>query len=61
MNPKKPQILAKLHCNRAFINLKLQNYGKVIIDCKICLKYDPNYTKAYYRCAQAFIAVKRYK
>jgi hypothetical protein len=41
--------------------LKNKNYGKVIIDTKLCLKYDPNYTKAYYRCAQAFIAVKRFK
>lgn len=61
LEPNVPGLLAKLHCNRALINLKNKNYGKVIIDCRICLKYDSNYTKAYYRCAQAFIAVKRYK
>lgn len=36
-----PAINAKLHANRAQLNLKLKNYGKVIIDCKMCLKYDP--------------------
>lgn len=61
MQPTKPELLAKLHCNRALINLKNKNYGKVIIDCRISLKYDPNYIKAYYRCAQAYIAVKRFK
>jgi hypothetical protein len=35
-----PKINAKIHSNRAQINLKLKNYGKVIIDCKISLKFD---------------------
>ena len=30
-------INAKLHCNRAAINMKLKNYGKVISDCITCL------------------------
>jgi len=30
LNPKTPELKAKLHCNRAAINLKFHNYGKVI-------------------------------
>ena len=30
LNPKTPELKAKLHCNRAVINLKFHNYGKVI-------------------------------
>ena len=41
MKSDKVNIMAKLHSNRAFINLKLKNYGKVIVDCRICIKYDP--------------------
>ncbi len=37
---KDAKINAKLHCNRAAINMKLKNYGKVIEDCKSALKYD---------------------
>lgn len=52
---------AKLHANRAAINLKFKNYGKVIEDCQIAIKHDPNYLKAYYRLGKAFIALKRYQ
>lgn len=53
--------MARLHCNRALINLKTKNYGKVIVDTKIAIKLNHDYTKAYYRCAQALIAINRYK
>ena len=52
-----PAINAKLHCNRAAINLKLKNYGKVIEDCKKCISFDKNYTKGYYRYAKALISL----
>lgn len=55
-----PAINTKLHCNRAAINLKLKNYGKAIEDCKRCLEFDPNYTKAYYRYGKALIALQKY-
>lgn len=51
---------SKLHCNRAAINLKLKNYGKVIEDCKISLSYDPTYLKAYYRLGKAYIAIRKF-
>lgn len=52
-----PVINAKLHANRAQLNLKLKNYGKVINDCKECLKYDPNFVKGYYRYAKALLCL----
>lgn len=54
-------INAKLHCNRAAINLKLRNFAKVIEDCKMCLQYDPNYIKGYFRQAKALIGLRKYK
>lgn len=48
-----PATNAKLHANRAQLNLKLKNYGKVIQDCKVCLKFDPNYIKGFFRYAKA--------
>lgn len=51
----------RLHANRAAINLKYKNYGKVIEDCKKALYYSPNYAKAFYRLAKAYIALNRYE
>lgn len=56
-----PAINAKLHANRAQLNLKLKNYGKVVNDCKLCLQYEPNYVKGYYRYAKALIALEKYE
>jgi len=42
------------------LNLKLKNYGKVINDCKLCLQYDANYVKGYYRYAKALIALEKF-
>ena len=61
LKPKNPALLAKLHCNRAMINLRYKNFGKVIDDCKKSLEYDSNYVKAYYRMAKAMITLKKYK
>lgn len=56
-----PAVNAKLHANRAQLNLKLRNYGKVINDCKSCLQFDPNYVKGYYRYAKALLALEKYE
>ena len=61
LKPKDPALLAKLHCNRAMINLKFKNFGKVIDDCKLSLKADPTYIKAFYRMGKAYISLKKYK
>jgi tetratricopeptide (TPR) repeat protein len=54
------ELNAKLHANRAAINLKYKNYGKVVEDCKIALKYIPTYLKAFYRMGKAYIAMNKY-
>ena len=61
LKPKNKALLTKLHANRAMINLKYKNYGKVIEDCKKSIDIDPTFTKAYYRMAKAYIALKKYK
>jgi hypothetical protein len=38
-----------------------ENYGKVIEDCKMALKYKPDYVKAFFRYANALKCLKRYK
>ena len=49
-----------MHANRASINLKYKNYGKVIEDCKIALTHVPDYLKAFYRMGKAYIALKKF-
>lgn len=61
LKPNDPALMAKLHCNRAMINLRYKNFGKVIEDCKQSLKIDPNYIKAYFRMGKAYISIKKYK
>jgi len=47
--------------NRAFTHLKIDNYGLAIADADAALAIDPNYVKAYYRKADANIALGHYK
>ena len=42
------------YSNRAFVNLKLENYGSTIEDANMALKIDPDFYKAYYRRASAY-------
>lgn len=42
-----------LHSNRAAVNLELGNFGKVLKDCALALKFNPNNIKAYYRSGKA--------
>jgi len=44
---------SKLYCNRALIQMKLKNFGKCIEDCNSAIQNNENFTKAYYRKAQA--------
>ena len=56
------------YCNRALVNLKLENYaialfGKkifqsyLVIDAKDCLANDENYVKGYYRRGSCYVAL----
>eukprot|EP01126_Amoeba_proteus_P026911 TRINITY_DN2664_c0_g1_i5.p1 TRINITY_DN2664_c0_g1~~TRINITY_DN2664_c0_g1_i5.p1 ORF type:complete len:255 (-),score=42.59 TRINITY_DN2664_c0_g1_i5:703-1467(-) len=42
-----------LFSNRAACNMKLENYGKVIQDCKEAIHLDPTNLKAFWRAAKA--------
>lgn len=52
---------AVYYANRAFAHMKLENYGLAIADCEDAIKLDPNYAKAYYRKADANIALNKYE
>ena len=39
--------------NRAFAQLKAENYGSAIVDADAALAIDPTFVKAYYRCVHA--------
>ena len=47
--------------NRAYAHMKLENYGLAIADSDEAIKLDPNYAKAYYRKADANIALNKYE
>lgn len=53
--------LPALLSNRAFANLKAENYGSAIADAGECLTTDPTFIKAYYRRGSANLALARYK
>ncbi|KAG2013383.1 40S ribosomal protein S7 [Coprinopsis cinerea AmutBmut pab1-1] len=57
--PTDPKIMTALLCNRAACNLELQNYGSVLRDCSSALNLDAHLSKAYYRSAQALLALDR--
>ena len=48
------------YSNRAFVNLKLENYGSAIEDVNMALKIDPNFSKAYQRRAEAYFSLRKY-
>ena len=52
---------AVYYANRAFAQMKLENYGLAIADSDDAIKLDPNYAKAYYRKADANIALNKYE
>ena len=51
---------AVYYSNRAFCNLKIENFGLAIEDATEALKFDPNYAKAYFRIAQAYFSLSKY-
>jgi len=50
-----------LYGNRAFTNLKLENFGDAIIYATTALQLDPKYVKGYYRRGSAFSALGKYE
>ena len=57
-DPKKQAIYL---ANRAFAQIKLENYGFAIEDATKAIEKDPMYPKGYYRRASAYFALGKYK
>ncbi|KAL5508112.1 CNS1 [Sanghuangporus vaninii] len=57
--PEDPKLLETLLCNRAACNLELKNYGSVLRDCARAIALNSECSKAYYRSAQALLALER--
>ena len=53
--------MAIYYSNRAFCHNKMENYGLVISDADSAIENDPSYSKAYYRKADACIALSKFK
>lgn len=53
--PKKKK--AVYYCNRALVNIKMENYAIAMFDAKDSIKNDATYTKAYYRRGSAYVAL----
>eukprot|EP01017_Pseudomicrothorax_dubius_P031151 TRINITY_DN394_c0_g2_i2.p1 TRINITY_DN394_c0_g2~~TRINITY_DN394_c0_g2_i2.p1 ORF type:complete len:490 (-),score=97.11 TRINITY_DN394_c0_g2_i2:61-1530(-) len=47
--------------NRAFANIKLENYGLAIEDSESALKADSGFVKAFYRKGSAYVALAKYE
>ncbi|KAL9101108.1 MAG: hypothetical protein Q9163_003602 [Psora crenata] len=47
------------YVNRALCNLELKNYRSVTLDCASALRLHGKNVKAYYRCAQALLALNK--
>ena len=52
---------ARYHANRAFTNLKLENYGTAIADGERAIELDPSFPKGYYRKGAAYMALGRFR
>lgn len=50
MDPTNPVF----YCNRAAAHSRLNDYQRAADDCKLSLRYDPNYSKAYGRMGIAY-------
>ena len=56
-NPKEPTT----YCNRSLAYYKSQEYQKGILDCTRAINLKNDYIKAFYRRAQCYIELKKYK
>ena len=51
---------AVYYSNRAYVNLKLENFGSAIQDVNMAIKIDPEFAKAYHRRALAYFSLRKY-
>ncbi|XP_011630804.1 tetratricopeptide repeat protein 4 [Pogonomyrmex barbatus] len=57
---KDNDLMAQLHNNRAAAHFMLQNYRSCLNDCKLALKFKPEYPKALSRAATCCFHIKDY-
>ena len=55
--PKKQK--AVYYANRAFVNIKLENYAIALFDANESISCDPVYSKGYYRRGSAHVALNQ--
>jgi serine/threonine-protein phosphatase 5 len=55
-----PQVNAICYSNKAFCEIKLENYGLAIIEADKAIKACPSYPKSYYRKGSAYFALMKY-
>lgn len=48
------------YSNRAFINIKLENFGFALSDANKAIEIDKEYVKAYYRRASAYLLLRKF-
>ena len=48
------------YSNRAYVHLKLENFGSAIQDANTAIKIDPEFAKAYHRRALAYFSLRKY-
>ena len=51
---------AVYYSNRAYVNLKLENFGSAIQDVNMAIKINPDFAKAYHRRALAYFSLRKY-
>ena len=49
------------YSNRAFVNIKLENYNSSIEDANIAINIDPNFYKSFYRRAEAYFSLNKFR
>lgn len=52
---------AVFYCNRAAAHSRLGDYNRAAEDCKMSLKYDPNYSKAFGRLGLAYSKMNKFE
>ncbi|PAV21144.1 40S ribosomal S7 [Pyrrhoderma noxium] len=57
--PENSKLIEALLCNMAACNLELQNFRSVLRDCSAAITLNSRQSKAYYRSAQALMALGR--
>lgn len=60
IGPSDPQVTAICYSNKAFCEIKLENYGLAIIEADRAISACPTYPKSYYRKGSAYFALMKY-